>query len=190
MKVCSITGCDRTDIQGKDWCRMHYHRWYRTGSTGEAARRQRERRGTCTIDGCNKRDDGPHGLCDMHVTRVRRHGNPLTVNKPTVHCGAEHHSWQGDSIGYNGAHNRVRLRRGSASNHNCVECGTQAEHWAYDHNDPNELKGTIVNSPSLMPYSADPNHYQPMCVKCHKRMDMDRISGDRAPTQLELALAA
>lgn len=194
MNVCSIAGCDRTDIQGKGWCRMHYHRWYRTGSTGEAARRQREQRGTCTIDGCNKGDAGPHGLCDMHTTREKRHGDPLTiipVEERKLPKGADHPNWKAEDIGYSGAHNRVRLRRGSASNHECIECGKQAEHWAYDHNDPSELMGTVDNCPSLMPYSADPNHYQPMCVRCHKRMDMDMINGARRePKQLEFALAA
>lgn len=29
--ICSIEGCDRTDIKGHGWCSMHYHRWRRTG---------------------------------------------------------------------------------------------------------------------------------------------------------------
>ncbi|MCV7302529.1 hypothetical protein H7J93_23155 [Mycobacterium barrassiae] len=185
---CSVAGCDRTDIQGKGWCRMHYHRWYRTGTVGEAGRKIRTERGICTIDGCDKGDDGPHGLCRMHTTRLKRHGDPHTViavDQRKKRFGPDHPLWR-EAPSYGTAHHRTLRRRGRASNHDCVECGKQAEHWAYDHSDPNELRGTVKKSPSLMPYSADPKHYQPMCAKCHKQMDIVR---DRGARQFELALA-
>ena len=31
--VCSVEGCNRTDIKGHGWCSMHYHRWRRTGDS-------------------------------------------------------------------------------------------------------------------------------------------------------------
>lgn len=30
-KSCSIDGCNRIDIKGHGWCRLHYDRWRRTG---------------------------------------------------------------------------------------------------------------------------------------------------------------
>jgi hypothetical protein len=39
-RTCVITGCDKpTRSSGADWCKMHYHRWYRHGSTDKVAHR-------------------------------------------------------------------------------------------------------------------------------------------------------
>lgn len=40
MKVCDIDGCDKPARSAKAaWCKMHYHRWYRHGSTDKVAHR-------------------------------------------------------------------------------------------------------------------------------------------------------
>lgn len=31
LKTCLVEGCNRTDIKGRGWCNLHYHRWRRTG---------------------------------------------------------------------------------------------------------------------------------------------------------------
>lgn len=37
-RTCIITGCEKpTRSSGADWCAMHYHRWYRHGSTDKVA---------------------------------------------------------------------------------------------------------------------------------------------------------
>lgn len=34
MRTCSVEGCEKPARSGKaEWCKMHYHRWYRHGST-------------------------------------------------------------------------------------------------------------------------------------------------------------
>lgn len=64
-------------------------------------------------------------------------------------CSCGKHS---DDFGYWGRHARVRHKRGSASEYECIACDKQAEQWAQIH----DTDGT------------DPwNHYQPMCRKCH-----------------------
>lgn len=73
---------------------------------------------------------------------------------------------------YGAAHHWVRQARGSASEHQCVDCGDPAREWAYDHTDPDEMsekQGRLTLS-----YSAKPQHYQPMCKPCHRRFDAGR----------------
>jgi hypothetical protein len=50
-------------------------------------------------------------------------------------------------------------------------CGKTAQHWAYDHLDPDELV-----SERGYPYSLDPCHYFPTCVADHKAWDLSRAA--------------
>ena len=170
---CSVDGCERDDIQARDLCRMHYFRWYRTGST-EVRRPQRANREVCVVDGCDLMDEGPHGLCAKHRTRMKRHGDVDTVRKPGP-LGARSPFWGADDIGYQAAHRRVRARRGRASDRTCVDCGTRAAQWSYDHADPQE------KSSENGPFSTDADHYEPRCVPCHKVFDLgdDWVSPSR-----------
>lgn len=92
---------------------------------------------------------------------------------------------QGADVGYDGAHNRVKRERGSASRYPCVGCGKPAHDWAYAHADPDEQRSTTGKSRG--PFSADPAHYEPRCQKCHKGWDLAR---DRLPEGLSLAHVA
>lgn len=57
--TCSIEGCGKpTNVRG--WCKMHYSRWLRTGTTDP-----RPRHFTCTIDGCGRKHKA-RGMCDTH----------------------------------------------------------------------------------------------------------------------------
>ena len=167
--ICSVEGCERTDIQSKakGWCRMHYHRWYRTGSAGEAGRRQRPRLSPeCQVVGCTKPDRGG-GWCSMHGARVRRHGSPEVVIPPEerqYHYGPEHHNWLNDPT-YGTVHHRLRYQRGPAKRHKCVDCGSQAEEWSY--NGVSEARGA-------MPFTPDLSEYVPRCIPCHRRHDSTR----------------
>lgn len=63
-------------------------------------------------------------------------------------------------------HQRLRRTKGSASAHNCCDCGSQAHEWAYQHTDPKprtDSKGQL--------YSPDMVHYKPMCRSCHRFLD-------------------
>ncbi|MFY1687289.1 hypothetical protein [Plantactinospora sp. WMMB782] len=77
-----------------------------------------------------------------------------------------------DRVGYDGAHMRIRSRRGSASRHTC-RCGKQAEHWAYTHADYDQSADKIGREAGR-PYSMAPAFYVPMCRPCHVRWDNAR----------------
>jgi len=73
-------------------------------------------------------------------------------------------------IGYEAAHMRIAQAKGAAAQHDCIDCGKQAEDWSYDYTDTTEY----VCRRRFVLYSTDPQRYQPRCRKCHKRHDMDR----------------
>lgn len=78
-----------------------------------------------------------------------------------------------DGCGYWGAHSRVRVDRGSASSHACVDCGVTAYQWSYNHADPDERLSQDAATCG-MPFSLDPVNYDPRCVTCHKAFDATR----------------
>lgn len=134
---------------------------------------------TCTIEDCARKHMA-QGYCALHYKRLLKHGDVTTVlvggNKGQQRAET-HPGWKGNQISYSGAHMRVRAQCGDARALTC-RCGQPAAHWAYDHTDPDALR-----SPDGRPYSADPSHYQPMCVPCHKKADLAllaRSGGDDA----------
>lgn len=167
---CSIDGCDRQIHNGRGWCRMHYFRWRRSGDPGEAAHRKRTKRlPECIVDGCSNPDQSAPGYCSMHYTRLKRHGSIEVCIPPEEirrRRGAANRNWVGDAVGYGAAHERIRRRRGPARDYVCVDCGVVAQHWSYDHADPNQK---IENG---MLYSVDIDHYEPRCIPCHKVFDL------------------
>lgn len=156
---------------GAQWCEKHYYRMRRNGTLEAAPKRSQ--RGLCAIEGCGQLDTGAHGLCSKHHTRVIRHGSPHTVKKTGVKTVEDHPKYKGDNVGYRGAHERVRALRGSASTHSCIDCGTQASHWSYNHN------GRHENIRDGLTYGVDVTDYEPRCIPCHKRFDLEHIETKR-----------
>lgn len=125
----------------------------------------------CRIDDCGK-PVKESGLCSMHAGRLRRHGDVHAFTHQrdrNLRRGADNPNWSGSGVTYGGAHIRVRKLRGKASAHKCADCGGNASQWSYDHADPAELTSEFG------PYSADPDHYVPRCVPCHKAHDLSLI---------------
>ena len=61
MATCSVDECNEKAV-GRGWCRKHYMRWKRKGSTDDT---RKNARGVCSEPGCFR----PHvakGLCDSH----------------------------------------------------------------------------------------------------------------------------
>ena len=125
----------------------------------------------CSIDGC----DGAvraRGWCTRHYCRWRKHGDPLVGGI----AGANNPRWSGDEVTYSGMHIRVNRLRGKASDHLCVDCGSQAHHWSYDHTDPNpRFVHKVFKGPrKLVAYSTDHERYQPRCRSCHQAFDREQ----------------
>lgn len=170
---CVVEGCG-TDVRSaySDYCEMHYGRLRRAGTLADPVRVG----GPCLAPGCTAfaktSIEGMHepdeGFCRNHTLAIKKHGD---LTRSFYHATAERNPlWTGDDCTYGAVHQRVRKRNGKAANHSCVSCGGRARQWAYDHSDPDglfeEAKG---------PYSTDLDRYQPMCVRCHKRLDMQHL---------------
>lgn len=163
-RACAIQGCERP-YYGRGWCRAHHARWLRHGDP--LAGRRPDGDGVCTVDDCAK----PHkslGYCDMHLSRHLRHGDISTV-KARDGRGEQSRQWRGDDAGYVAVHDRIRRQRGLPTEYPCADCGGPAKQWAYDHKDPNERIAIDHGKPK--PYSTDVSRYQPLCLRCHRRLD-------------------
>jgi hypothetical protein len=112
----------------------------------------------CITDGCSK--TVKFDVCAGHSP---------TVGKPPR---------DRDSGSYQAVHARLRTVRGPARLLTCVECGRSAEQWSYDHCDPDERTGKASHGRTVR-YSADIDHYRPLCVPCHRIADGILLWGER-----------
>lgn len=160
--TCFVADCGYP-VRTRGLCNAHSVRYIRTGVLGGPVKRRGPRRAhSCTTEGC----DAPHycgGHCTKHYQRMNKTGSTRSQMRSQ---GADHHCWRGDEISYRTAHERVWNAYGPAASHSCVDCGGGAEHWSYDHGDPDEKV-----SPTGQPYSVKVEHYEPRCVRCHVRFD-------------------
>jgi hypothetical protein len=160
---CSVAECDRP-YRCSGYCKLHHDRVLRLGTPHLRVIPE-----TCTIDGCSKPHKG-RGYCSTHWLRWRKHGDPMIkLPNPGEAPGALNRLWRGADITYSHAHRRVRRVRGAAGDRACVVCQQKADHWAYDHGDPEEK--FEVQAGKALAYSAKTEHYQPMCSACHWRLD-------------------
>ncbi|VEW13547.1 Uncharacterised protein [Brevibacterium casei] len=177
---CQVDDCSK-DAYRKDYCYAHYMKDWRYGTpTPQHPDRWEDLTGRRfgTLTATARRGDGMWELrCDC--------GNPTTARASALNRGDKLHCEdislhrRRDDAGYRAAHDRVRRDRGKASEHACTDCGSQAQQWSYDHEDPNECYAEDL-SLSPVAYSLDVNHYQPRCIPCHKRFDLGRIDAATA----------
>ncbi|MBT1630442.1 hypothetical protein [Curtobacterium flaccumfaciens] len=164
--VCIVAECG-VKPKARSLCPKHYERMKKYGDV-ETFRPDATR--GCGIDGC-ARAHYARGWCRLHADRERKTGNPMQM-KPHYSpmkdaFGDRNPSWRGEDVGYFGLHQR--LGKDPASNYACVACGNRAEHWAYDHNDPSAR----VSEEGLEYSVLGSQHYQPMCVSCHRQFDLE-----------------
>jgi|SRR5215831_8711937 len=68
---------------------------------------------------------------------------------------------------YTRVHRELNSTLGRATDYSCAICGKEpADHWAYDHLDPD---GLVAVDGKV--YSEDMAHYKPLCASCHRRLD-------------------
>jgi len=163
-KQCSVQGCTALNPKRlkRGMCPGHYHRWYRTGNTGSPTikplNHNKPRNHGCKATDC----DSTHyakGYCTRHYTQAHKWG---VVDQPDRRLS-------GHNITYTGMHKRIKDKRGKASQHQCINCDNQANEWAYNHQDPNQL--TETRGGKTKPYSPDHSFYDPMCKRCHTKRD-------------------
>jgi hypothetical protein len=72
---------------------------------------------------------------------------------------------------YQGAHKRVLAMWGKAKQYLCAVCGNQAQQWAYDGTDPEQLYDASWPGRSHIFFSLYPEFYLPLCTRCHRTKD-------------------
>lgn len=172
MTDCAVAGCGRA-AEHRGWCGAHYRRQLTTGSVGGSSIRERNKQSpTCSVYGCTENSLAKN-LCRKHYYRLKNSGTTelFPYHPPR---GEAHPNYSGDDVSYLGAHRRVRVKYGSASQYICA-CGRPAVEWAYTHCCPREMAEMRTDQrkgyqrPFL--YSPDPDMYQPMCRSCHTSLD-------------------
>jgi hypothetical protein len=129
---------------------------------------------TCSVEGC-QRKHAARGWCRVHYARVKRTGDPGPVELCPVGYWARR-SPSALSTSYGAVHRRVRKLNGHPLNYTCVCCNTRrAEHWAYDHGDPEPLIHVRRDNGRTVEYSADLSRYVAMCWVCHALFDRGLI---------------
>lgn len=161
FRRCSVDGCERKH-RANGYCETHNFRFKKYGDAGSAAIELRDPTRCCAVDDCSSRARAG-GYCEKHYQRFRATGSATT---PLPERGPR---WTGDRATYNAVHLRIRKMNGPARLQTCFRCGDAADHWAYDHADPNAR----VDGKHRLPYSLDPDHYIALCKTCHRRMDAE-----------------
>lgn len=179
--TCKEDDCSRP-VYGRSWCHMHWQRWWRYGDPN-TVKLVKAPPGTwtgvdCREDQCSRPVAGL-GWCSMHWERVHKHGDPQTVltsgGPREMPEGADSSGWKADRIGYSGSHMRTRKERGPATEHRCIDCGGEAAEWSLRRSPTGVVKYAERTWPDgrtgEVPFSTDPNDYEPRCVSCHRRYD-------------------
>lgn len=168
--TCKAAECrNKPRSSSADYCEMHYYRLRRNGTLDIVASRIPD--AICRVRGCNNKAQHTNGLCRNCHLRYERNGS-----FEHHHRGELHNLWlSNDDVTYTAVHQRLRHYRGNAREYKCVDCGTQAQHWSYNHDADNEKVEQL--GMSVVPFSPDLTHYSPRCVRCHKHYDMMLVKG-------------
>lgn len=154
MNTCIAKACEKPVFNKKrELCRAHNSAYL---STGEMPKRE----GLCIVPSCDR--DGPHReMCFKHyqIWSWTDEGRRLIRGRG-----------QAKTVGYEGAHARVRRARGRASEHVCTDCDDLASEWSLIHDAKSlTVAESGVNAGCL--YSPDPYDYSPRCSPCHRKYD-------------------
>lgn len=163
--ACGVTNCHRGGRLIRGWCKYHWQRWARHGDPLAGGPTRRQTTDSCAVEGCTG-PDVALGWCKAHHYRWSRYGDPTAGADPSPRQRST--TWV---PGYGAAHWRLQHLRGSAAAHPCADCGAPAEHWSYDHSDPDELVESHGVNAGLR-YSLDVGRYDARCVSCHRKFDL------------------
>lgn len=124
-------------------------------------RRRKEDR-VCIVDGCGKSASGASSYCGAHGGRRWKLGD---VGSPDSRTN------DGHARRYQTAHNQLRLKRGSASVHACVDCGMTADDWSLKVDAKTRLIEPAGTDRAGLAFSPDADDYEPRCRSCHATYD-------------------
>lgn len=173
--TCPVEGCIK-DVSRGGYCYAHYMKNWRYGTPTPVHEPQWEdltggRFGSLVA--VERLEDGRWKCdCDCGANTIARVGDLNRGSK--VSCGDRAKHRRDAVVTYHTAHRRLDSDLGRAKTHQCVDCGSAAQQWSYDHLDPDELFED-VGSKSLVAYSLKPEHYSPRCISCHKKFDLGRV---------------
>ncbi|MEG3615574.1 hypothetical protein [Isoptericola haloaureus] len=94
-----------------------------------------------------------------------------------------------DAVTYDAMHQRLRKELGSASEHECYDCGRPAQQWSYAYYSGDRERLELRNG-CLLRYSIDPDDYYARCVACHIKYDVEitaEVGKPVLPDQVALA---
>ena len=171
---CSLDECDKP-VKRAGYCYGHYMKNWRYGTpTPQFQSRVQDVRGQRfgTLEVVERVGHNWRCKCDCGRERNVSAGD-LNRYRDTATCGHAATHWRSSDAGYTAAHRRCRSDRGQVQDHDCVGCGRQAQHWSYNHDDPDERHASGLSARPVA-YSLNPEHYSPRCVACHKRFDLGR----------------
>ena len=169
---CQIEGCDRPHKR-YGYCYGHYMKWWRYGDAEWVAPKRRldlsgKKFGLLVV---LRELDAKHWECECECGRVTRVRGWSLTSGGTTTCGHGPTHHRASHVKYHGAHARLYSDLGRAADHACVDCGSEAAHWSYDHSDPRQL----IDEETGAAYSLSTEHYMARCVPCHKAFDMSRL---------------
>ena len=123
------------------------------------------RRMNCTIEDCS-RPGKAKNLCNTHyqawwISQPKENRSYTKGGRPRK-----------DVVSYWGMHGRLKVNKGSASKHQCIDCGTPANDWTWNNSCSNVLYGVArKDRPNLNPYCVHLEHYEARCTSCHMIFD-------------------
>jgi hypothetical protein len=134
---CAVAGCPRPS-HTRGWCRLHYQRWQRTGTTavheGVGGRRTGpDRLDICLVAGCEEAAKA-RGWCGRHYHKWVRYGDPLGVRV----TGIARYEAKIALPNENGCRLwTAAVTRNGYGKFTCYEAGRQktvpAHRWGYEH---------------------------------------------------------
>lgn len=79
-RICVVDGCEHDAPYKAEGglCHVHYERWWRNG---DLEYRRSPGRSVCRLEGCSQPVNSG-GLCGIHSKRLKRHSDPLLVQRP------------------------------------------------------------------------------------------------------------
>ena len=174
MDTCQIDGCDKPRYQQRLLCSTHAMRKHRYGDplcapptryvdlTGQVFGTLTvvERRGDKWLCTCTCGGQRLTGLSQLNQQKAR---------DSSITCGSRA-GHRDPNPSYSSQHYWNRRIRGKASTYPCSECGQPAKQWAF-RGECSDMRMSDAGARGPLAYCPHVEHYDPLCVPCHRVRD-------------------